>query len=117
YFNGRHARALPRREGREVTELEAIHAAARDLPPAVGDYGPRVDSNAREGACYVVVPRDATQWLEQRRDLSAHLARHAWVAWESEWASVYELAPPSDELAAERPRGTRRVEVSMLLPP
>lgn len=116
YFNGRHARHLPRREGREMTELEAIRDSARDLPPAVGDYGPRVDPDARDGACYVVVPRDAEAWLRQRAPLRDYLARHGQVAWESEWVTIHELAPLSATGMARRMHATARVEVNMLVP-
>jgi hypothetical protein len=115
YFNGRHARSLPRHDGREVTELEAIRGAVKDLPAVVGDYGPRVDANARQGGCYVAVPRHARRWLRERTHLAAYLAQHAAVTWQNEWASVYELAAPSGGSAFER--ATRRVEVHMLLPP
>lgn len=116
YFNGRHARTLPRREGHEVTELEAIRDAVLHLPPAVGDYGPREHPDARRATCYVVLPRDAAQWLYGREELNAHLSQHAQVAWQSEWATVYELVPLSDQPASERAHTTVPVEVSMLLP-
>jgi glycosyltransferase involved in cell wall biosynthesis len=115
YFNGRHARNLPRREGREVTELEAIRAAVADLPTAVGDYGPHVEEDARGLACYVVLPSDAVDWLSEHPAFAEYLAEHAQVAWESEWTTVYELdAGPRRRQARERE--TRRVQVRMLLP-
>jgi glycosyltransferase involved in cell wall biosynthesis len=117
YFNGRHARHLPRREGHEITELEAIRAAVADLPPAVGDYGPRVDRDAHGSACYVVLPSDAAGWLRRRPELSDYLVEHARVAWESEWTTVFELGTSSERRASARWRATRRAQVEMLLPP
>jgi glycosyltransferase involved in cell wall biosynthesis len=112
YFNGRHARSLPRRDGREVTELEAIRAAARELPPTVGDYLGPAHPCARESGCYVVVPRDAVPWVAEQDELSAYLAHRARVACEDDWVTVYALEPLADACA---PGGLRRVEVSMLV--
>jgi hypothetical protein len=115
YFNGRHARNLPRREGQDVTELEAIREAARGLPMAVGDYGAHTDSACRSG-CYVVVPRSAIDWVGERSQLDAYLARHGRLAWEDMWVSVHELEPLAEGNRANRSREARRVEVESLLP-
>jgi glycosyltransferase involved in cell wall biosynthesis len=116
YFNGRHARSLPRRDGREVTELEAIRAAARELPPTVGDYVGQAYPGARESGCYVVVPRDVAPWLAEQGELSAYLARRARVACADDWVTVYALESLSDVGAAGGPvGGLRRVQVGALL--
>jgi glycosyltransferase involved in cell wall biosynthesis len=115
YFNGRHARNLPRRDGHEVTELEAIREAARELPAAVGDYGAHSDPD-RQAGCYVVVPRAAAAWLSERPQLAAYLERHGRVTWEDRWVCVHELAPLAADNGANRWRETRRVEVVSLLP-
>lgn len=116
YFNGRHARSLPRRDGREVTELEAIRAAVAGLPQAVGDYGSRVDRHARSGACYVVLPRDAAGWLGEHPELDDYLREHAQVVWESERTTVFELDAGSEHQSSQRRRATRLVQVEMLVP-
>jgi len=115
YFNGRHARNLPRREGHEVTELEAIRAAARSLPAAVEDYGAQVPAPGRTAAgCYVVVPCGAAAWLEGRPDLRDYLARHGEVAWEDGSVTVHELPPVASEGPVKGSRGACRVEVRLL---
>jgi hypothetical protein len=114
YFNGRHARNLPRREGHEVTELEAIRAAARSLPAAVEDYGTQIPSSEGTAGCYVVVPSSAAAWLETRSDLRDYLARHADVAWEDGSVIVHELPPVAEDEASKGSRGARRVEARML---
>ncbi len=113
YFNGRHARNLPRREGREVTELEAIRAAARELPAAIGDYATEAGSAAGPG-CYVVVPSGSAAWLEGRPDLATYLARHGEIAWQEELVTIHELPPLDGE--PDGGRGACRVEVEMLCP-
>jgi hypothetical protein len=115
YFNGRHARALPRREGREVTELRAIREAAATLPPAVEDYGSGV-ATATEGdrACFFVVPRGAAEWLRERPDLTDYLARNARLVWDEDWVVVHELAPLPPEGDGRRSRDARRVGVKLL---
>jgi hypothetical protein len=115
YFNGRHARNLPRREGAEVTELEAIREAARELPPAVRDYGTHFHGPESEAGCCVVVPRGSAQWLRERPDFGAYLEREGTLAWEDEWASVHELRPLTEAGLQRGSRGARRVEVKMLL--
>jgi hypothetical protein len=116
YFNGRHARSLPRRDGREVTELEAIREAARELGEVVGDYGAHACHSARQSGCYVVVPRDAARWVAEQASLSAYLARNARVAHENAWAIVHALEPLTDVGAvASGPGGLRRIDVAMLL--
>lgn len=104
YFNGRHARALPRREGREVTELQAIREAAAKLPPAVEDYGSGTALAEGPRGCFLVVPAPARAWLEERDDLCDYLAKEGRVAWEDEWVAVYELQP----LEADGERGSAR---------
>jgi hypothetical protein len=113
YFNGRHARALPRREGREVTELQAIREAAADLPPAVEDYGSGTATSSGPKGCFLVTPTPARGWLEGRPDLCDYLAKNARVAWEDEWVTIHELAPLAVE-SAGRPREVRRVSVRPL---
>jgi hypothetical protein len=114
YFNGRHARALPRREGREVTELQAIREAAATLPPAVEDYGS--GSALAEGprGCFLVVPGPARPWLEEHEDLRDYLAKNARVAWEDEWVAVYEMKPLRSEGARGREGDVRRLGVKPL---
>lgn len=109
YFNGRHARNLPRRDGREVTELEAIRRAAADLSPAQPDYRNEAES-AGEGGCFVVVPRGARDWLAGREGLREYLASEASEVWSDASARVFELPLRADGgRVATRP--TRRVEV------
>jgi hypothetical protein len=90
YFNGRHARNLPRRDGREVTELETIRRAAADLAPAQPDYRGEVEPTA-EGGCFVVVPGSAREWLRGRDGLREYLAREGREVWSDDSASVFEL--------------------------
>jgi glycosyltransferase involved in cell wall biosynthesis len=109
YFNGRHSRNLPRRDGREVTELEMIRRAAGDLAPARPDYrgGGEVMG---EGGCFVVVPDSAREWLRGRDGLRDYLAREASEVWDDDSATVFELPLRSDGARlGERP--TRRVEI------
>jgi glycosyltransferase involved in cell wall biosynthesis len=115
YFNGRHARSLPRREGREVTELRAIREASATLAPAVEDYGSGIPPAEGPQGCFLVVPGPARAWLEEHKDLCDYLAREGRIAWEDEWVAVYELEP----LAADGGRGgarevRRRVSVQPL---
>jgi glycosyltransferase involved in cell wall biosynthesis len=117
YFNGRHTRSLPRRDGREVTELEAIRRAAADLAPAVRDYGQATDADRGERSCFVVVPATAFGWLEDRPLLGELLDAEGSRVWEDSSVAVHEL-PPIGGGEARGPRSMRRVEVEMLpLPP
>jgi hypothetical protein len=109
YFNGRHARNLPRRDGREVTELETIRRAAADLAPAQPDYRGETEATG-EGGCVVVVPGSARDWLASRDGLREYLAGEAREVWNDAAASVYELPLRSDG-ARVATRPTRRVEV------
>lgn len=104
YFNGRHARSLPRREGSEMTELRAIREAAATLAPAVEDYGSGIPPAEGPRGCFLVVPAPARAWLEEHEDLGDYLARDGRVAWDDEWVAVYELEP----LAADGGRGGAR---------
>jgi glycosyltransferase involved in cell wall biosynthesis len=115
YFNGRHARNLPRREGSEVTELEAIREAARELPPAVRDYGAYAQAPQGDAGCYVVVPGGSAEWLDEHPNLRAYLAREGKLAWEDEWAAIHELEPRTEQGSLRGARGARRVEVEMLV--
>jgi Glycosyl transferase family 2 len=114
YFNGRHARNLPRREGHEVTELQAIREAAKDLPPAVRDYAPLAQAPNGQPGCYLVVPRGSREWLRKRSQLSDYLDANAELAWEDEWVVVHELEPLTDGDVQRGARATRRVTVTML---
>ncbi len=114
YFNGRHARNLPRREGHEVTELEAIRAAAVDLPDAVGDYGSPLPVSRGTPGCFVVVPRGSAGWLRERPDLSSYLRRQGELAWEDAWVDVHELPAPPEDGVPDGSRGACRVEVELL---
>lgn len=114
YFNGRHARNLPRREGAEVTELEAIREAARELPPAVRDYGAYAQAPQGHSGCYLVVPAGSAEWLAERSHLRSYLEREGKVAWEDEWAVVHELEPRTEQGSLRGSRGARRVEIEML---
>lgn len=109
YFNGRHARNLPRRDGREVTELETIRRAAADLAPARPDYRGETEP-ANEGGCFVVVPAGAGEWLAGRDGLREYLGREAREVWNDGSAVVFELPlhADGDEVAV---RPTRRVEI------
>jgi len=109
YFNGRHARNLPRRDGREVTELETIRRAAADLAPAQPDYRNEAES-AGEGGCFVVVPAGARAWLEGRAGLREYLGGEASEVWNDASASVFERPLHADG-ARVAARPTRRVEV------
>jgi Glycosyl transferase family 2 len=111
YFNGRHARNLPRREGREVTELEAIRRAAADLPMAVRDYGGPAEPQEGGGGCYVVAPAAARRWLEGSQ-LGGYLDRHGGVVAHGDWGDVHMLSPLEQD-GDPRRRSTRRVEVRL----
>jgi hypothetical protein len=116
YFNGRHARNVPRREGGEVTELEAIREAAMDLPATVRDYGEPAEAPEGRTGCYVVVPRGSAEWLRNDgSQLERYLATHATVAWEDEWVAVHELGSLAEGGDSRRRRDGLRVEVTMLL--
>jgi hypothetical protein len=109
YFNGRHARSLPRRDGREVTELETIRRFAADLTPAQPDYRGGADA-AGEGGCFVAVSAAAREWLQGRDGLCEYLDREARMVWEDAAATVFELPLHADGgRVAARP--TRRVEI------
>ena len=116
YFNGRHARNLPRREGQEVTELQAIRQAAPALPAATRDYGPADPTPDAARGCYVVVPRGAVEWVEGRPQLRRYLDQQAEVAWQDEWVTVHELPPLEAGEGKAHSRGARRVEVTMQAP-
>jgi len=116
YFNGRHARNLPRREGHEVTELQAIREAAPNLPAATRDYGPASATLDGARGCYAVITRGAMEWLDQRPQLARYLEEQGDVAWRDEWVVVHELAPLTAGGRAHS-RGARRVEVAMLSRP
>ena len=110
YFNGRHSRNMPRRDGREVTELETIRRFAADLAPARPDYQGVTDP-AGEGGCFVAVPANAREWMLGREGLCDYLDSEASKVWEDEAATVYELPLHADGgQVATRP--TRRVEIS-----
>jgi glycosyltransferase involved in cell wall biosynthesis len=109
YFNGRHARNLPRRDGREVTELETIRRFASDLAPAQPDYEGSAEP-AGEGGCFVVVPAGAREWLRSRDGLCEYLEREGRAVWNEDSVSVFELPLHLDGgRVAMRP--TRRVEI------
>lgn len=109
YFNGRHARNLPRRDGREVTELETIRRAAAHLAPARPDYRGATEP-ANEGGCFLVVPAAAREWLAGRDGLREYLDREASEVWNDASASVFELPLHADGgRVATRP--TRRVQI------
>jgi len=115
YFNGRHARALPRREGREVTELQAIREAATTLPPAVEDYGTGIPRAADgTGGCLLVIPRPAAGWLERHPDLIDYLGRNGRVVWDDDWVTVHQLEPLASDGDDQRERASRRVGVKPL---
>jgi glycosyltransferase involved in cell wall biosynthesis len=95
YFNGRHARSLPRRDARAVTELEAIRDAAATLSTADRDYESPIQPIEGRGGCHVVVPAYATEWVAANRLLVEYLEEEARVAWRDEWCAVHELAPRS----------------------
>lgn len=108
YFNGRHARNLPRRDGREVTELEAIRRFAADLAPANPDYG--TSAEIEEGGCYVVVPRGARPWLRGRDGLCDYLEQEGSEVWDDAETIVFELPLQGDGARPAR-RPVRRVEI------
>lgn len=115
YFNGRHARALPRREGREVTELQAIREAASTLPPAVEDYGTGIPRPGEgTGGCLLVVPRPAFEWLERHPDLVDYLSKNGRVVWDDDWVAVHQLEPLASDGDDQRERASRRVGVRPL---
>jgi glycosyltransferase involved in cell wall biosynthesis len=114
YFNGRHARNLPRREGHEVTELQAIREAAPSLPAATRDYGPAGATLDGARGCYAVIPRGAMEWVDQRPQLARYLEQNGEVAWQDEWVVVHELEPLEKVEGRAHSRGARRVEVTML---
>jgi Glycosyl transferase family 2 len=116
YFNGRHARHLPRRQGQEVSELEAIREASASLPAAVRDYGPAQEVDG-SGGCYVCVPRNTTEWLSANPQFASYLIDNGEVAWNDEDVVVYELADPLDREGGAGGRGARRVEVEILREP
>jgi len=109
YFNGRHARNLPRRDGREVTELEMIRRFAADLAPATPDYEGGTESRS-EGGCFVAVPASAREWLQGREGLREYLEREGREVWTDAAATVFEL-PLHGEGGRVAMRPTRRVEV------
>lgn len=115
YFNGRHARNLPRRERHEVTELAAIREATVALPPAVPDYGPPEDDADGSHSCYVVVPAGAADWLEERPHLSEYLEQQGRVALEEDGVVVHELRPPAEkDRRGSAHEARRRVDFTML---
>jgi glycosyltransferase involved in cell wall biosynthesis len=115
YFNGRHARALPRREGREVTELQAIREAAASLPPAVEDYGSGIAGPAEgDRGCFLVVPRTAAEWFDRHLDLIDYLGRNARLAWDDDWVRIHRLEPLPSDGDGQRERDLRRVRVKPL---
>ena len=109
YFNGRHARNLPRRDGREVTELEMIRRAAAYLGPTRPDYGGNPEP-AGEGGCFLVTPAGAREWLAGKEGLRDYLAREARRSWDDEWATIFELPLHADEDAGKA-RPTRRMRI------
>jgi glycosyltransferase involved in cell wall biosynthesis len=115
YFNGRHARALPRREGREVTELQAIREAAATLPPAVEDYGTGLARpGSGTGGCLLAVPGPAAGWLERHPDLVEYLGKNGRVVWDDDWVTVHQLEPLASDGVDQRERASRRVQVRPL---
>jgi hypothetical protein len=116
YFNGRHARSLPRREARAMTELEAIRDAAATLATADRDYDSSTQMADGQGCCYVVVPADAVAWLDGHRQLREYLGTQAQVAWADDWCTVYELAPVAGDGAGDRARAPIRVRGSVNRP-
>jgi glycosyltransferase involved in cell wall biosynthesis len=116
YFNGRHARNVPRREGHEVTELEAIREAAVKLPTAVRDYGPASQTDDGHRGCYVVLQRLDAEWLQGRPELIAYLEGQAEIASQDNWATIYELGAAGGEGSGRASRGACRVDVRMLPP-
>jgi Glycosyl transferase family 2 len=117
YFNGRHARALPRREGHEVSELHAIREASCALPLATRDYGTNGRASEGESGCYVVVPGWAAGWVRQRPQLRRYLQEHGEVVCRDEWVVVHRMRPPAQADGRIAPRGACRVEVRALTAP
>jgi hypothetical protein len=115
YFNGRHARNLPRRDGREVTELATIRRAAADLTPAVRDYGKSSVAGDGGSGCYVVVPASANEWLERQRELGSYLRANGRRVWEDASVTVHEL-PVLANGGEVGSRATRRVEIDPVAP-
>ena len=112
YFNGRHARNLPRRDGREVSELEAIRRAAATLAPAHRDYGGEEGTEGGGAGCYVVVPADAVAWLEEHGGLRDYLRSEGREAWADTSVVVYSLTPAGHE--GEARRAPRRLSAERL---
>jgi hypothetical protein len=110
YFNGRHSRNLPRRDGREVTELETIRRAAADLGPAQPDYRGKTEAGG-EGGCFVVVPGSAREWLAGKAGLRDYLGREGRQVWSDGSVTIFELPLRADG-ARVATRPTRRVVVS-----
>ncbi len=105
YFNGRHARTLPRREGSEVTELRGDSRSRRrpwrrrcGLRPGIPSRRRAAGVLRRRARPCPRLARGATQ------DFRDYLAREGRVAWEDEWVAVHELEP----LAADGGRGGAR---------
>jgi Glycosyl transferase family 2 len=118
YFNGRHARNVPRREDHEVTELQAISEATGALSRATRDYGPEAPSGNGQHACYVVIPKTAMEWVAGRPQLQHFLANHSEVAWEDDSAVVHKLEPVEEAEERAAGRGARRrVDVNVLARP
>jgi glycosyltransferase involved in cell wall biosynthesis len=113
YFNGRHVRSLPRRDTRAVTELEAIRDAAATLSAADRHYDSPIQAVDGQGRCYVVVPVDAAEWMDEHRQLVEYLERHGQIAWSDEWCTVHELAPAG---GAGGDRSPLRIDASMRKP-
>jgi hypothetical protein len=117
YFNGRHARSVPRRDGHEVTELEEIREAARALPAAIRDYGPAGPTPAGgDRGCYAVVPRVAMEWLEGRPQVRRYLAEHGEVVWQDKWVVVHELGSSLQPTGERAARAGCEVDARMLAP-
>ncbi len=113
YFNGRHARGLPRRADREVTELEAIRQAASALPRAVEDYRSQAAVPESPQGCFLVVPAASAEWVRGRPALGDYLAANAQLVWDDQWVQVYglETAPAEED---DRSAGaSRRVRVKL----
>jgi Glycosyl transferase family 2 len=113
YFNGRHARALPRRDARPITEIEASRNAAATLSTATRDYAAPAQLTGGSGSCYAVVPRTASAWMADHPQLGEYLAEQGESAWSDEWCSIYELAPASEADADDRSRARSRVDVTL----
>ena len=113
YFNGRHARSLPRRDARAVTELDAIRDAAATLSVADRDYDSPVQPIEGRGGCHVVVPAYAADWVRRNNQLVEYLDVQARVSWADEWCTVHELAPRQ---ASDRSPSPVRVATSLSRP-